>query len=53
MLDSIKQKLKQINPIDSTSIKAEIILLLHENDREDMRILFTKGPQIYQLTLMR
>lgn len=44
MLDSIKQKLKQINPIDSTDYKKAgvLILLLHENDKEDMRILFTK-----------
>ena len=44
MLDSIKQKLKQINPIDSTDYKKAgvLILLLHENDMEDMRILFTK-----------
>ena len=44
MLDSIKQKLKQINPIDSTIYKKAgvLILLLHENDKEDMRILFTK-----------
>ena len=44
MLDSIKQKLKQINPIDSTIYKKAgvLILLLHENDMEDMRILFTK-----------
>ena len=44
MLDSIKQKLKQINPIDSTIYKKAgvLILLLHENDKEDMSILFTK-----------
>ena len=44
MLDSIKQKLKQINPIDSTIYKKAgvLFLLLHENDMEDMRILFTK-----------
>ena len=44
MLDSIKQKLKQINPIDSTIYKKAgvLILLLHENDKDDMRILFTK-----------
>ena len=44
MLDSIKQKLKQINPIDSTIYKKAgvLILLLHGNDKEDMRILFTK-----------
>ena len=44
MLDSIKQKLKQINPIDSTDYKKAgvLILLLRENDKEDMRILFTK-----------
>ena len=44
MLDSIKQKLKQINPIDCTDYKKAgvLILLLHENDKEDMRILFTK-----------
>ena len=44
MLDSIKQKLKQINPIDSTDYKKAgvLILLLHGNDKEDMRILFTK-----------
>ena len=44
MLDSIKQKLKQINPKDSTIYKKAVvlILLLHENDMEDMRILFTK-----------
>ena len=44
MLDSIKQKLKQINPIDSTVYKKAgvLILLLHENDKADMRILFTK-----------
>ena len=44
MLDSIKQKLKQINPIDSTIYKKAgvLILLLRENDKEDMRILFTK-----------
>jgi len=44
MLDSINQKLKQINPIDSTDYKKAgvLILLLHENDKEDMRILFTK-----------
>ena len=44
MLDSIKQKLKQINPIDNTIYKKAgvLILLLHENDKEDMRILFTK-----------
>ena len=44
MLDSIKQKLKQINLIDSTIYKKAgvLILLLHENDKEDLRILFTK-----------
>ena len=44
MFDSIKQKLKQINPIDNTIYKKAgvLILLLHENDKEDMRILFTK-----------
>ena len=44
MLDSIKQKLKQINPIDSTIYKKAgvLILLLHKNNNEDMRILFTK-----------
>ena len=44
MLDSIKQKLKQINPIDSTDYKKAgvLILHLHENDKEDMRILVTK-----------
>ena len=44
MLDSIKQKLKQINPIESTIYKKAgvLILLLHENDKEDMRILFTR-----------
>ena len=44
MLDSIKQKLKQINPIDSTIYKKAgvLVLLLHENDKEDMSILFTK-----------
>ena len=44
MLDSIKQKLKQINPIDSTIYKKAgvLILLLYENDKEDIRILFTK-----------
>ena len=38
MLDSIKQKLKQINPIDSTIYKKAgvLILLLHENDKEDI-----------------
>ena len=44
MLDSIKQKLKQLNPFDSTDYKIAgvLFLLFHENDKEDMRILFTK-----------
>ena len=44
MLDSIKQKLKQINLIDATKYKKAgvLILLLKESEEEDYQVLFTK-----------
>ena len=44
MLDSIKQKLKQINLIDATKYKKAgvLILLLKENEEEEYQVLFTK-----------
>ena len=43
MLDSIKQKLKQINPIKATNYKkAGVLIILHKDIDEDYKILFTK-----------
>jgi len=44
MLDSIKQKLKQINLIDATKYKKAgvLILLLKESEEEEYQVLFTK-----------
>ena len=44
MLDSIKQKLEQINLIDSTEFKKAgvLIILIREEDLDDLQILFTK-----------
>ncbi len=43
MLDSIKQKLKQINPIKATNYKkAGVLIILHKDNDEDYKILFTK-----------
>ena len=44
MLDSIKQKLKQINPIEPTIYKkAGVLIILSKNDGEDeLNVLFTK-----------
>ena len=43
MLDSIKQKLKQINPIKATNYKkAGVLIILHKDNNEDYKILFTK-----------
>tara|TARA_X000001036_G_scaffold124363_2_gene117893 strand:- start:3238 stop:3837 length:600 start_codon:yes stop_codon:yes gene_type:complete len=44
MLDSIKQKLKQINLIEATQYKKAgvLILLLKENEDDEYKIVFTK-----------
>ena len=44
MLDSIKQKLKQINLIEATQFKKAgvLILLLKENEDDEYKIVFTK-----------
>ena len=44
MLDSIKQKLKQINPIEPTIYKkAGVLIILSKDDGEDgFNVLFTK-----------
>ena len=43
MLDSIKQKLKQINPIKATNYKKTgVLIILHKDIDEDYKILFTK-----------
>ncbi len=43
MLDSIKQKLEQINPIKATNYKkAGVLIILHKDFDEDYKILFTK-----------
>ena len=44
MLDSIKQKLEQINLIDSTECKKAgvLIILMKEEGLDDLKILFTK-----------
>ena len=44
MLDSIKQKLKQINLMDATKYKKAgvLILLLKESKEDEYRVLFTK-----------
>ena len=44
MLDSIKQKLKQINLIEATQHKKAgvLILLLKENEDDEYKIVFTK-----------
>ena len=44
MLDSIKQKLKQINLIEATQYKKAgvLILLLKENEGDEYKIVFTK-----------
>ena len=44
MLDSIKQKLKQINLIEATQYKKAgvLILLLKENEDDEYKIIFTK-----------
>ena len=44
MLDSIKQKLKQINLIDATKHKKAgvLILLLKKSEEEGYQLLFTK-----------
>ena len=47
MLDSIKQKLEQINLTDPTKYKKAgvLILLIKDNDDEEYRILFTKRSE--------
>ena len=47
MLDSIKQKLEQINLIDPTKYKKAgvLILLIKDNDDEEYKILFTKRSE--------
>ena len=44
MLDSIKQKLEQINLIDSSEFKKAgvLIILMKQEDLDDLQILFTK-----------
>ena len=47
MLDSIKQKLEQINLTDPTKYKKAgvLILLIKDNDNEEYKILFTKRSE--------
>ena len=47
MLDSIKQKLEQINLTDPTKYKKAgvLILLIKDNDDEEYKILFTKRSE--------
>ena len=47
MLDSIKQKLEQINLTDPTKYKKAgvLILLIKDNDDEEFKILFTKRSE--------
>ena len=49
MLDSIKQKLEQINLIDSTEFKKAgvLIILMKQEGLDDLQILFTKRSADY------
>ena len=53
MLDSIKQKLEQINLIDSTEFKKAgvLIILMREEGQDDYKFCSPKDPQIFQHTL--
>ena len=55
MINSIKQKLEQINLIDTTDHKkAGVMIILLQNDNDSgIKFYLLNGLQVYQLTLVR